>query len=583
MMAMLPEEKGSPGFSIRALIIAVGLTLFLLSTSIYIALRLSALPWPIIFSVIVSAGILKLLSYFKDTDANEINIAQAGGTIGGLMASGVAFTIPGILFLKNQMGVDIEMIDPYLLALVCVCGGVLGVLLSIPLRRTFVDEEELPYPSGAAGAELLKAQLKGGRSAIFVTFIIIIAGLFAITRDIYFPVLLTVSSVAAYGFYITLVAMPMAVGIGFILGPKISLNSWFGGSIVGWLVTIPYLVSQQGWGGGNATALVQNAGMGIVLGSGVGFFVSYVAPKVRRIFAPLFTFEGPWYFKASPIFSIVAIISMLIVGVPILAAVLSVAGVWVMATIASRMTGETDINPLEQFGIIIGLLCLGVYSVLKMDLGYGSAFLVVCFVAVAAAIAGDIGHDYKSAKIIGTRPSDIIKVDFICVIIAGIAAPFILDIVLTGYADVLFDPQLMPAVQSQLVAGSIFGFAYPNAFYTGFGLAFIYELISKVSKRDVPFSAMAFGIGMFLGMTLGILLAIGGAISLFVRRRAPSRVHEGILVSAGLMGGEGIAGFLAAALFVAGAGKDVSNYGVMALFGMALLILIIYSTWSRND
>jgi len=582
-MEQTPEETGESGFSIRALIIAVGLTLFLLSTSIYIALRLSALPWPIIFSVIVSAGILKVLSYFKGTNAHEINIAQAGGTIGGLMASGVAFTIPGILFLKNQMGVDIEMVDPYLLALVCVSGGVLGVLLSIPLRRTFVDEEKLPYPSGAAGAELLKAQLKGGSSAIFVAFVIILAGLFAITRDIYFPVLFTVSSVAAYGIYLTIVAMPMAVGIGYILGPRISLNSWFGGSVVGWLIIIPYLVSQEGWGGGNATAFVQNMGMGVVLGSGVGFFVSYVVPKIKKIFAPLFTFDGPWYFKASPIFSVIAILAMLLVNVPVLAAVLSVAGVWVMATIASRMTGETDINPLEQFGIIIGLVCLGLYSVLKMDLGYGSAFLIVCFVSVAAAVAGDIGHDYKSAKIIGTKPSEIIKVDFICVIIAGIAAPFILDIVLTGYADVLFDPQLMPAVQSQLVAGSIFGFAYPNAFYAGFGLAFIYEIIVKFAKKDIPFSAMAFGIGMFLGMTLGVLLAIGGAISYVVRKRMPSRAHNGILVSAGLMGGEGIAGFLAAALFVAGIGKDTANYGVMSVFGIALLLLVIYSIWSRRD
>ena len=582
-MDTIPEERGDSGFSLRALIIAVGLTLFLLSTSIYIALRLSALPWPIIFSVIVSAGILKILSYFRATDANEINIAQAGGTIGGLVASGVAFTIPGILFLRNQMGVDIEMVDPYLLALVCVSGGVLGVLLSIPLRRTFVDEEELPYPSGAAGAELLKAQLKGGRSAVFVTFFIILAGLFAITRDVYFPVLFTISSVAAYGMYITIVAMPMAVGIGYILGPKISLNSWFGGSVVGWLILIPILVSRQGWDGGDATALAQNLGMGIVLGSGVGFFVSYVVPKIKRIFAPLFTFDGPWYFKASPVFSIIAVIAMLSVGVPILAAVLSVAGVWIMATIASRMTGETDINPLEQFGIIIGLLCLGVYSVLKMDLGYDSAFLIVCFVAVATAVAGDIGHDYKSAKIIGTRPSDIIKVDFICVVVAGIAAPFILDIVLTGYADVLFDPQLMPAVQSQLVAGSIFGFAYPNAFYLGFALAFIYELATKLTKRNLPFSAMAFGIGMFLGMTLGVLLAIGGAISYVVNKRFPSKVHSGILVSAGLMGGEGIAGFLAAALFVAGVGKSTANYGVMVFFGIALLLLVIYTIWSRIE
>ena len=102
---MIPEEKGESGFTIRALIIAIFLTLFLVSASSYIALRLGALPWPIIFSVIVSGAVLKL---FKTT-THEINVAQAGGTIGGLLASGVVFTIPGILYLQQSEGLAISI------------------------------------------------------------------------------------------------------------------------------------------------------------------------------------------------------------------------------------------------------------------------------------------------------------------------------------------------------------------------------------------------------------------------------------------------------------------------------------------
>ncbi len=577
---IIPEEEGGSGFGIRPLVVAVALTLFLLSTSTYIALRLGALPWPIIFSVMASAGILKVFSHFSPVSIHEVNVAQAGGTIGGLMASAVAFTVPGIIFLRDHMGVEIDMIDPYLLALVCVSGGVLGVFLSVPVRRTFVDEEKLPYPSGAAGAEILKAQMSGGKGAMLIAFTVLFAGLFALSRDIYIPLGVTLTSLAVYGIYITLTAMPLAIGIGYILGPRIAINSWFGGAVIGWLVLIPAMVAGQ-WVGGDAISFIQNAGMGIVLGSGIGFFVAYVGPKVKKIFAPLFNFSGPWYLKATPFVSVLSFIVMMIAGVHVLAAAISVLGVWIMATVAARMTGETNIDPLEQFGIIIGLVCLGTYSALRMDLGYLAAFMVVTFVSVAAAISGDIGHDYKSAKIIGTRPKDIVKVDLICVIIAGIAAPIVLEVVLKGYSDVLFTAQ-MPAPQAQLVAGSIFGFAHPIAFYGGFALAFVYELFTKIVKKKLPFSAMAFGIGMFLGMTFGILLAIGGLIRYIVAKKRPDKEHTGVLVSAGLMGGEGIAGFLTAALFVAGMEFTSAIHSVMMVFGIGLLLTLIYTLWNRR-
>jgi uncharacterized oligopeptide transporter (OPT) family protein len=239
------------------------------------------------------------------------------------------------------------------------------------------------------------------------------------------------------------------------------------------------------------------------------------------------------------------------------------------------MTGETNIDPLEQFGIIIGLLCLGVYAVMGRELGVLPAFLLVCFVSVAAALAGDIGHDYKSAKILGTKPKDIIKVDFICAIAAGIAAPFVLEIILKGYSTMMFTPE-MPAPQAVLVAGSIFGFKYPAVFLTGFGAAFVIEIIQRALKKSLPVSLMAFGIGMFLGLTLGFLFFIGGVIRWIADKKAPDSYQTGILAAAGLMGGEGIAGFVTAALFVGGiamASAQKTLLGIFALFFVVTILL----------
>jgi uncharacterized oligopeptide transporter (OPT) family protein len=574
---MIPEEKGESGFTLRALVIAIGLTLFLVSASSYIAMRLGALPWPIIFSVIVAGALLKL---FK-TSVHEINVAQAGGTIGGLMASGVVFTIPGIIYLQRTEGLDLAMPSLWVLALICVAGGVLGVLLSIPVRRVFIDEEDLPYPSGAAGAEVLKAEFFGGRHAYLVAIVGLLAGIIALSRDMWFPAGWALTGLAAYGIYFTLYPMPMGIGIGYILGPKASVNSWFLGSIIGWVVIIPLLM-RNGWGG-DPVKLVQELGMGFVLGAGVGFFIGYVVPKAKAIFMPLFSWKGaPWYMKSTPIISVVAFVVLWIAGVPVIAALLSVLGVWIMATVAARMTGETNIDPLEQFGIIIGLLCLGVYAIMGRELGYLPAFLLVCFVSVAAALAGDIGHDYKSAHMLGTKPKDIIKVDFICAIVAGIAAPFVLEIILKGYSQMLFTPN-MPAPQAILVAGSIFGFKYPSVFLTGFGIALVIEIIQRTMKKTFPVSLMAFGIGMFLGLTLGFLLFIGGMFRWFTDRRTPDKYQLGVLTAAGLMGGEGISGFITAAVFVMGVAMVTVQQTMLAVFVVLFLITIGLYMWRGRN
>ncbi|MGC1120450.1 MAG: OPT/YSL family transporter [Candidatus Methanofastidiosia archaeon] len=563
---MIPEEQGESGFTIRALGIAVLLTILLVATSSYIALKIGALPWPIIFSVIVAGAALKM---FK-TSIHEINVAQAGGTIGGLMASGVVFTIPGIIYLQQTEGLSIPLPSWWALALICITGGTLGVLLSIPVRRAFIDEENLPYPSGAAGAEVLKAEFHGGTHAYLVAFVGLLTGIFAISRDLWFPAGIALTGLAAYGIYFTLYPMPLGVGIGYILGPKASVNSWFLGSVIGWVIIIPYLV-HTGFTG-DATKLVQELGMGFVLGSGVGFFVGYVVPKAKSIFLPLFRWKGaPWYTRFTPIGSVIAFVVLVAVGVPVIASILSVAGVWIMATVAARMTGETNIDPLEQFGIIIGLLCLGVYAAMDKELGYLPAFMLVCFVSVAAALAGDIGHDYKSAKILNTRPKDIIKVDFICAIAAGIMAPFILKIIVEGYSTIMFTPE-MPAPQAVLVAGSIFGFKYPSVFMTGFGIAFVLEVLQRATKKSLPISFMAFGIGMFLGLTFGFLFFIGGIIRWYTDRKAPHVTEEGILTAAGLMGGEGIAGFVSGAIFVAGASRVMSLQALFVVFAVLLVI-----------
>jgi uncharacterized oligopeptide transporter (OPT) family protein len=494
------------------------------------------------------------------------------------MATAVVFTIPGMWFLKNK-GIQMPVVNPWILAALCVTGGVLGILLSVPIRRAFIDEEKLPYASGTAGAEVLIAGDKGGRHALIVTTVGLATGLFALTRDLYHPAPFAIAALASVGIFLSLYPMPLAVGIGYILGPKISIWSWFLGSAVGWGLFIPMLI-KNGFEAGKAIALVQNLGMGIVLGSGIGFFAAYIIPRAKKMFAPLFIGkDAPWYMRITPIVSILAFIVLVALGIPVIAAFVTILCVWMLVTVSARMTGETDIDPLEQFGIIVGLICTGLYVFLGSKLGFLPAFLIVCFVSVVCALAGDIGQDYKTAKIVGTKPKDIIRVDLICAIGAGIAAPFVLEIIRRSYESVMFTP-VMPAIQATLVAGSISGFAYPSIFIGGFAFAFLVEVVARLTKYRIPISMMACGIGIFIGFVLSIPFALGGVIRYIVNKRWPSAYHTGVIASAGIMGGEGVAGFMVAALFVAGIAYKTASYILMAIFGM--LFILVGVLWFKK-
>lgn len=565
-----------PGFTLRAVVIAVLLALLLLASSTYIAIKIGAQPWPIVFAVIVSGSIIKLLSRGKTVNIHEVNVAQAGASIGGLVAAGIAFTAPGILFLNQTQNADIPWPNPWLLGVLTALAGVLGVLLSVPLKQTFIDREQLPYPAGTAGAELLKLGKTGGKMLALIVFWGAAAGVFALLREQYFPAGFTVSQLIPYGIFLTLLPLPLAVGGGFILGPKASF-SWLGGAIAGWLLLIPLLVA-GGWAFPAAQQFTQNLGMGLLLGSGIGFFFSYVLPRLRDIFLPMFTSMKGWI-KFYPIASVLGLFGMMAAGVPLLAATIAVIGVWVMVTVAARMTGETNIDPLEQFGIFVGLITAVVYDWLALDLSVFAAFMIVIFVSVACAIAGDAGHDFKSAAIVGTKFTDIVKVDLITAVVAGIAAPFVLEIIRQGFADELFT-LAMPAPQAQLVAGSISGFAYPAAFWGGFAAALALEIANSFLPKSLKNKVliMPFGIGLFLGMGFALPIALGAAVRAWIDNNRPLLYPAGLLIAAGLMGGEGVTGFANAALKA----FSLPDGASLILLILLVLVMICAGIWHRQ-
>ena len=130
----------------------------------------------------------------------------------------------------------------------------------------------------------------------------------------------------------------------------------------------------------------------------------------------------------------------------------------------------------------------------------------------------------------------------------------------------------MPAPQAQLVANSIFGFAYPQAFFLGLVIAFLIVIAQKIFKKGLFVLPMVAGIGLFLGLTLGMLLAVGGIIKYLVDKKFSTLSYSVMLAAAGVIGGEGIAGFSLAAFYVAG----ISAAPYLGIAFVLLLLVAIH-------
>lgn len=153
----VPPETSIPELTIRALLLGAVLGLVFGAASVYLGLRVGITTSASIPIAVMSITILKLLG--KSTIL-ENNIVQTVGSAGESIAAAVVFTVPALIFLGYAL-------DAKLTLLLAMTGGVLGVLMMVPLRRYLIVKEHgnLRFPEGTACAEILKAGEVGGTSA----------------------------------------------------------------------------------------------------------------------------------------------------------------------------------------------------------------------------------------------------------------------------------------------------------------------------------------------------------------------------------------------------------------------------------
>ena len=153
----VPPTQSPAELTFRALLLGALLGLVFAASSVYLALKIG-----LTVSASIPIAVLSV-AFFRNLGRSTIlenNIVQTTGSAGESIAAGIVFTLPAILL----MGYDLSVAK---VAVVAVVGGVMGILLMIPLRRALIVKEHgrLTYPEGTACAEVLVAGEKGGLQA----------------------------------------------------------------------------------------------------------------------------------------------------------------------------------------------------------------------------------------------------------------------------------------------------------------------------------------------------------------------------------------------------------------------------------
>lgn len=521
-------------FTVRGMIIgSIGAAILTMS-SMYVALKLGALPWPIIFVALVSMFSLKALG---STNINEINVTHTAMSAGAMTAGGMAFTIPGIYMLNPDA--DVSMLA---LFAVVFGGVVLGLIFTALIRKYFVVTKELPYPMGQAAAETLIVGDEGGKKALTLFSSMGIAAVFTIFRDALgkIPATFMNSALAGKGIYAGIWLSPMLIAVGFIIGP-LYIGVWFIGALLGDFGIVLGGTNAGLWDAATAAAIKSSLGIGLMVGTGVGIIVKGIIPKAKEIFGPMFSKDAMSNsfinLRWAPIVMVVlAFIFTIVCDMGIASSIITIIGVWLATSMSAQIVGQTGINPMEVFGIIILLAAKAASSI-----GQTEAFLVAAVVAIACGLAGDVMNDFKAGHILHSDP----KAQWLGECIGGVIGAFVtvgvFYTILTAYGPTAFgNPEMFIAPQAGAVAAMVGGIPHMTAFLIGLVLGCVLYIVN--------FPVMTLGLGVYLPFYLSATAFIGGALKFIVEKAAPDwdKKGSGLIIASGLLGGEAVVGVIIA-------------------------------------
>ncbi len=622
----IPANKVTPEITVTSIIMGIILAVVFGAANAYLGLRVGMTVSASIPAAVIAMGVIRVL--LRKNSILESNIVQTIGSAGESLAAGAIFTLPALfLWAAEGKGDKPGIVEITLIALI---GGLLGVFFMVPLRNALIVKEHgiLPYPEGAACAEVLLAGEKGGANASTVfagmgfaaLFKFIIDGIKVVSSEVNFRV-------KGFAGEIGTQVYPAVMSVGYICGPRIS-SYMFAGGVLSWMVIIPLIVMfgadmilypgtapiSEMYAAGGASAIwssyIRYIGAGALAAGGIISLIKSLPLIVKTFSGALKSMKGAGAStgeRTDKDINMVVVIAAIIVltllvwivpaiPVSLIGAIIVVIFGFFFATVSSRMVGlvGSSNNPVSGMAIATLLIATLVLKMTGMTgvAGMTSAIAIGSIICIVSAIAGDTSQDLKTGFLLGSTPRKQQIGEVIGVVASALAIGgtlYLLDKAWGFGSSELAAPQatLMKLIVEGVMEGNL-----PWALVAvGVVIAVVIEVIG------IP--VLPFAIGIYLPVQLNACIMVGGIVRLIIEKMKTTdaekerRVSNGILFCSGMIAGEGLVGIVLAILAVFGIDKMIdlsakfadtsyfngigNDIGGIILFGLVILTVAVFS------
>ena len=638
----IPSDTSLADWSWRGLVLGIVFGAVLGSANAYLGLKVGlTISTSIPLAVIMVAAFAVLRPLIGKSSILDVNIGQTAGSASSSLASGLVFTIPALF----MWGLAPVLGKGYIqIALLALCGGVLGILFMIPLRPFLIvrEHKNLPYPEGTASAAVLVAADEGGTRArpVFVGLLLGAVYKMMLSLGKFWPEEVDMKIPLLKKGILGIEPTPALLGVGYVLGYRISAIMVAGG-LLSWMGLIPLIaifgealntpLFPELFPEGSPPQLISEmtahdiwnryiryVGAGAVAAAGIiavlkalPIMIASVREGVRGLAArgqlvavkPLRTVRDlPMTVVLLGVGGVLVILSATpgVLGsgnqliFRIVAATCIAIFAFLFVTVSSRIVGLVGVTSNPTSGMAIVTL-IGA-SVLFHALGWTdtvgkvTVLMVGTVVCVAASMAGDISQDLKTGYIIGATPARQQSAELIGAIVN---AWVIAGVVLLLGSQYGFGGIDFPAPQATLMKTVIDGVLSANLPWalvlTGAAFAIVSELLG------VP--SLAFAVGIYLPLSTMTPVFVGGCLRALVERRASNKgtgsasgSEKGVLFASGLIAGEGVLGIgIAVSAMIAGHKPEGFGLGftgttgsIVSLLAFGVLCWLLVRSTGRN-
>ena len=567
-MTKLDNTEATPSIrelTLRGVVLGAIITLIFTAANVYLGLKVGLTFATAIPAAVISMAILR---YFKGHSIVENNIVQTIASAAGTL-SAIIFVLPGLIMIGWWTGF------PYWITVaVCIVGGVLGVMYSVPLRRALVTGSDLPYPEGVAAAEVLEvgeAAVDGGEGNKRSLRAIIVGSLAAAALSLLAATKIILSDISVYfrlgagGSTIGASLSLALIGVGHLVGVTVGF-AMIVGLVISYFVLLPTLT----WGDIADSDVVKSVvsstfshdvrfvGAGAIAIAAIWTLLKILGPIARGIRAaavstrlrrsgtevelterdlPIWIVGGTivvsllpiglllWWFLESthiggntPLIIAVTLLFVVVLGA-------------VLASVAGYMAGliGSSNSPISGLGILVVVaasltlvLVHGRSDDATQTLGLVAyALFATAIVFGIATISNDNLQDLKTGQLVGATPWRQQVALVIGVVFGGLVIPPVLTLLNTAFGfagapgageNALSAPQA--ALISSLAKGVFGGDLDWGLLGLGVAIGAVVIAIDEVLKRTTKFALppLAVGMGMYLPMSLTLIIPLGALL-----------------------------------------------------------------------